>query len=236
VAKDLSWQTYQQQIQSLSTLDFNYDEKVYHATKNKQGWHVDKYHATLAKEPAGEPLPDGAFQVAQTAIRLYQFPDPRLISAVFDPEAALPGRNMLMFAHFAGFTFNFGVRVTAVIDEVRTNETGERVKVWGYSYRTLKGHFEIGEIRFEVSKNLQSGEVAFDINAYSKPDRIPNIFYRTGFRIFSRPLQKYFASSSIKRLQAMAGKAMEKQTAQQAAKETAAQNLKATQKTELRPQ
>lgn len=204
MAEDLAWQRYQQQIQSLASLDFNYDEKVYHASKDKQGWYLDRYRASLAQEPPGPPLPEGPFESAKTAIRLYQFPDPRLISAVFDPQAALPGRNMLMFAKFAGFTFNFGVRVTAVIDEIRKSEKGDDFKVWGYAYRTLKGHFEIGEIRFEVSKNQRSGEVFFEIDAYSKPDRIPNFFYRTGFRIFSRPLQKYFAKSSIQRLQRIA--------------------------------
>lgn len=206
--KAIAWQTHEKQIQRLAALDFNYDEKMYHASKDKSGWHLDRYSAILATEPAGEPLPDGAFAAAKKAIQLYQFPDPRLISAVFDPAAALSGRNMLMFAKFAGFTFNFGVRVTSVVDEVRKNDSGDRLRVWGYSYRTLKGHFEIGEINFEISKNLRSGEITFEINAYSKPDRIPNFFYRTGFRIFSRPLQKYFAKSSIARLQAIATAAL----------------------------
>jgi hypothetical protein len=200
----LSWETYQDQLKKLAALDYNYDEKIYHASKDKQGWNVDSYQASLAKEPPGPPLKSGAFAAAKNAIQLYKFPDPRLIRAVFDPHQDLAGRNMLLLAKFMGFSFTFGVRVTAVVDEVRKNENNESLQVWGYSYRTLKGHFEIGEIRFEVSKNLGTGEVSFEINAYSKPDRIPNIFYRTGFRIFSRPLQKYFARSSIQRLQRIA--------------------------------
>ena len=204
MAENLNWETYQEQIQRLASLDYNYDDKVYHASKDKQGWHVDRYQASLASEPKGMPITNGPFEVAKNAIQLYQFPDPRLIRAVFNPESDLPGRNMLLLANFMGFHFTFGVRVTAVVDELRKNEKGEAIKVWGYSYRTLKGHFEIGEIRFEVSKNIETGEVFFDINAYSKPDRIPNFFYRTGFQLFSRPLQKYFAKSSIQRLQRMA--------------------------------
>jgi hypothetical protein len=201
VGKVIGWETYQNQIKKLASLDYNYDDKMYHATKDKQGWHIDRYQAKLAMEPPGDPIAGGAFQTAKNAIQLYQFPDPRLIYAVFDPDAPLPGRNMLMFAKFAGFTFNFGVRVTNVVDETRKNGAGEPVIVWGYSYRTLKGHFEIGEIRFEVSKNVITGEIGFEINAYSKPSRIPNFFYRLGFLVFSRPLQKYFARSSIRRLQ-----------------------------------
>lgn len=204
----MNWQDYQDQIQKLSALEYNYDDKMYHDSKDKSGWFVDHYEATLAVEPAGLPIKQGPFEVAQDAIKLYRFPNPRLIHAIFDPQQELSGRNMLMFARFAGFTFTFGVRVTAVSDDVRKNAQGEDIKFWGYSYRTLKGHFEIGEIRFEVNKNLKTGEVGFIIDAYSKPDHIPNLFYRTGFKLFGRRLQKYFASSSIQRLQRMSQAAL----------------------------
>ncbi|MBC7457039.1 MAG: DUF1990 domain-containing protein [Bdellovibrionaceae bacterium] len=201
MANDINWQDYKDQIQKLSSLEYNYDDKMYHDSKDKIGWFVDHYEATLAVEPPGLPIKNGPFEVTQDAIKLYRFPNPKLIHAIFDPEQELSGRNMLMFARFAGFTFTFGVRVTAVNDEVRKNTQGDEIKFWGYSYRTLKGHFEIGEIRFEVNKNLKTGEIGFMIDAYSKPDHIPNIFYRVGFKLFGRILQKYFASSSIQRLQ-----------------------------------
>ncbi len=208
MAKNVTWQQYQKQIQELATLDFNYDEKMYHAAKDKRGWFVDRYEATLAIEPEGPPLQNGAFAAVKQTIQLYQFANPKLIYAFFDPEQPLLGRNMLMFAHFSGFTFQFGVRVVAVTEEVRKNKLGEDLQVWGYAYRTLKGHFEIGEIRFEVTKNLKTGEVAIDISAYSKPDRIPNFFFRSGFKLFGRSLQKYFAHSSIRRLQKVAKTAL----------------------------
>lgn len=198
------WRKYADQINSLSKLEFNYDVMTYHSAKDKNGWHIDHHEALLTMEAPGEPIPGGAFDRVKNAIRLYQFPDPRLISAVFDPDQELRGRNMLMQAKFAGFDFTFGVRVTEVIDEIRKNANGQSLRVWGYAYRTLKGHFEIGEIRFEVRKNLETGEIAFEINSYSKPDRIPNIFYRVGFKIFGRSLQRYFATSSMERLRKLA--------------------------------
>lgn len=198
------WQTYKLRLSELETLDYNYDEKIYHAAKDKSGWKIDHYQAQLESEVPGEPVPKGPFESVKNSIQLYKFPDPRLIRAVFDPGRELSGRNMLLVAKFAGFSFYFGVRVVAVVDEVRKNKDGEDLRVWGYAYRTLKGHFEIGEIRFEVTKNIESGLVSFEISAYSKPDRIQNPFYRAGFRVFSRPLQKYFASSSIHRLQEIA--------------------------------
>ena len=198
------WETYKARLSALDALDYNYDEKVYHAAKDKSGWKIDHYHAQLATEAPGRSVPDGPFEHVKNAIQLYKFPDPNLIRAVFEPERELSGRNMLLIAKFAGLSFYFGVRVVAVIDEIRKNEDGDDAQVWGYAYRTLKGHFEIGEIRFEVSKNIRSGVVSFEISAYSKPDRIHNPFYRAGFRVFSRPLQKYFATSSIHRLQEIA--------------------------------
>ncbi len=208
MGNDLAWRAYQEQIQKLSVLDYNYDEKVYHDSVDKKDWFIDSYQAILAVEPSGEPLPTGPFMKAKESLTRYQFTDPKLITAVYDPDQPLIGRNMLMFGHFANFTFTFGVRVTAVVDEIQTNDQGQRVNVWGYSYRTLKGHFEIGQIHFQINKNQSTGEVTFNIDAYSKPDRIPNWFFRTGFKIFGRRLQKYFAKSSIERLQRLAKKSL----------------------------
>lgn len=208
MGKDLSWERYRAQIEKLAALEYNYDEKIYHQSKDKQGWNIDRYRTILAREPAGPPAPNGPFMASKNAINFYQFSDPRLIRAVFDPQGALPGRNMLMLARFMGFHFKFGVRVTSVTDETRKTEKGEDVLVWGYSYRTLRGHFEIGEIRFLVDKNLVTGEVGFEIDAYSKPDRIPNFFYRVGFKIFGRTLQKYFANSSMRRLREISDEAL----------------------------
>ena len=199
---DLAWESYQSQILGLAALDYNYDEKIYLNSEDHKDWFIDKYEATLAHEAPGPP--GKAFAAAKNALLLYRFTDRRLISVVFDPSIPLPGRNMLMFAKFLGFTFRFGVRVTKVIDESRNSPSGQAETVWGYSYRTLKGHFEIGEIQFELLKHLTSGEVHFRISAYSKPDVIPNFFYRVGFKIFGRVLQKYFAHSSIKRLREIA--------------------------------
>ncbi len=207
----LSWNQYQDQIQSLAKLDYNYDEKVYHASKDKQGWNLDKYQATLSKEPPGEPIAKGPFNAVKEVIILYKFSDPRLIRAVFDPNQDLAGRNMLLLAKFLGFHFTFGVRITSVIDEVRKNDKGDSIRLWGYSYRTLTGHFELGEIWFQVEKNLNTGEINFEVTSYSKADRIPNFFYRIGFKIFGRWLQKYFVKSSIKNLQRVAAASAQSQ-------------------------
>lgn len=199
------WRRHADRIQSLAALEFNYDAAAYERTGEKLGWNIDQHRALLGREAPGAP--GVIFSRAQEAIRNYEFPDPSLITAIFAPEEKLEGRNMLMEAKFLGFTFYFGVRVTAVIDQTAPNEAGHPVASWGYAYRTLKGHFELGEIRFVVCKDLVTGEVEFQIDAYSRPDRIPNPFYRLGFHFFGRPLQRRFARTSIARMQRFARRA-----------------------------
>lgn len=201
---NLNWKLFEPEIQRLASLNYNYDVNQYLGSTNRIGWNIDHYEGLLDIESPGQPLIHGPFAAAREALIFYKFPDPHLIRAVFDPEVPLAGRNMLMFAKFLGFTFTFGVRITEVIDTSEVDRFGSEIKIWGYAYRTLAGHFEVGEIRFELKKNIRTGEVFFVINAYSKPDRIPNFFYRVGFKLFGRTLQKYFAQSSIKRLSQIA--------------------------------
>jgi hypothetical protein len=193
-----------ERLRELAALDYNYDAKVFEASQDRLGWKIDSYHEVVGQEESGPPVQDGAYQRLKNAIQVYQFPNPHLIHAVFDPDSKLEGRNMLLIAHFMGFTFQFGVRVVRVYDEIYTNAKGHQEQVWGYAYRTLKGHFEVGEISFRLSKDFETGEIFFSINAYSKPDRIPQFYFRWGFKIFGRPLQRYFALNSMSRLRDIA--------------------------------
>lgn len=190
-------------LEDLSKLDFNYDLRTYESSTSKMGWNVDQHKDLVAQERPGEPEANGPFERLQEALRLYRFADPNLIEAIFDQQSPLEGRNMLLKAKFLGFTFYFGVRVTRVIDETITNAAKQTERRWGFAYRTLKGHFEVGEIRFIISKVSQTGEIFFEVDAYSKPDFIPNFFYRMGFRVFGRSLQKRFAQAALERLRAV---------------------------------
>ncbi len=107
---------------------------------------------------------------------------------------------MLLRARFLGFTFWFGVRIGREIDEVRETDAGP-VHVYGFDYATLEGHFERGQITFEVRKTEATGAVSFHIDAFSKPDRIRNPFYRIGFKLFGRRLQLRFAQTALERMQ-----------------------------------
>ena len=97
------------------------------------------------------------------------------------------------------------------MDEQRPNpETGEPEQVWGYSYRTLSGHFEKGQITFTVHKGLTMGHVTFRVHAYSQPDHIQNPFYRLGFKLFGRTLQRRFAQQSLARMRMLVADALRK--------------------------
>jgi len=82
---------------------------------------------------------------------VYEFVDPKLVRAYFDPQEPLESRNMLLEIHFWGLRIYAGVRSGGVSDGIR-REDGSETRVWSWSYRTLEGHFEMGEIDYQVWK------------------------------------------------------------------------------------
>lgn len=164
-----------------------------------EGWVVDDHVFPLGIEGPGPPLPDGPWAAARDLVRDYAFADPRLISAVFDPHAPLPGRDMLLRGRFLGLTWHLGARVVHAGGDAMT-EDGRRLERWGWGYRTLEGHLEMGQMDFWVVKDTGSGEVWFRIHAVSKPARVANPLVRFGFRIFGRGLQLRFAREAGARM------------------------------------
>lgn len=195
------WKQYSSEFERWSSIELNFDPSKQEEFTEVNGWHIDEYQIGLPSETPGEPVEHGAWQIAKDIISNYEFPDPSLISGVFLPDQPLNKRIMIVRAHFLFFTFVLGVRISKVIDDIRDAGKHGQARVWGYSYSTLDGHFEMGEITFEVWKFLETGEVEFRIHAYSKPARIANPFYQLGFRIFGRSLQKRFGASSLERMQ-----------------------------------
>lgn len=198
------WRRHAARLDALREARYNVDLDQRESFTAETGWNLDRYDADLPPEPPGPPLPPddprAAFHVAWGLVRKYEFPDPRLIVGIYSPDDPLPGRPMLLRARFLGFTFWFGVRIGREIDEVRETPVG-RLHVRGMDYATLEGHFERGQITFEVRKAEATGAVTFHIDAVSRTDRIRNPFYRLGFWIFGRRLQRRFARTAIERMQ-----------------------------------
>ena len=119
--------------------------------------------------------------------------------AVYHSEDPLEGRDMLLEVRFWGLRFRFGVRVSGVIDELREVERRD-VRVWGWSYATLQGHLETGQMDYEVWKWLDSGAVEFRIHVVSRSSRIGNPIIRLGFRLFGRREQVRFAKRACERM------------------------------------
>jgi len=178
-------------VDDLRDRGYNFDPARLADLVANEGWHNDDRRQGLPREPPGEPVPGGSFERAVALMRDYAFAEGSAVRAIFEEDAPLEGRDMLLIGRFAGLDFRLGVRVTDVVDAHR-NEDGRPVRVWGWSYRTLRGHLERGQMSYEVRKWLDTGEVEFRIAALSHRARVANPLVRLGFGLLGRREQLKF--------------------------------------------
>jgi uncharacterized protein (UPF0548 family) len=186
-------------LDELHDKGLNFDREEPEQFTPANGWRIDDYCQPLPIEPPGPPLAGGTWERARRLMLDYEFADPAIIRAVYYPDRPLEQRDMLLEGRFLGLRFYFGCRVGGVNDETRIIDR-RAVRVWGWNYRTLQGHLEMGQMDYEVWKWLDSGEVEFRIHAVSKPAHIPNSLIRLGFRLFGRPMQVWFARRACQRM------------------------------------
>jgi hypothetical protein len=187
-------------LRELRRRGYNYDP----ARLDAYDWRIDDLRQPLPSEPPGPPVPGGSFETARRLMLGYEFADPSIVHAHYDPEEPLEGRTMLLEIRFRGLLrVHVGTRVSAVYDEER-----DGAHVWGWAYRTLCGHLEQGQMNWQVWKQLETGEVEFRIHAYSRraPDR--NLVLRLGFRLFGRREQLAFLHSTLARMERLTAAAM----------------------------
>jgi uncharacterized protein (UPF0548 family) len=110
---------------------------------------------------------------------------------------------MLLTIRFWGLRLRVGVRVGEVYDESREID-GESVRVFGWGYSTLEGHFEQGTMHYEVWKWLSTGEVEFRLHAISRPARSGPVVTRLGFRLLGRRQQLHFYRQACRRMRRLA--------------------------------
>jgi uncharacterized protein (UPF0548 family) len=178
-------------VEDLRERGYNFDPRRLRELVAEQGWHHDDRRQPLPPEPPGPPVPGGSFERAQALMRDYAFAEGSAVHAIFQQDAPLVGRDMLLVGRFLGLDFRLGVRVCAVVDETR-EEDGRPVRVWGWSYRTLRGHLERGQMAYEVWKWLDTGEVEFRIAAVSHRAPVGNPLVRLGFALLGRREQLKF--------------------------------------------
>ena len=110
----------------------------------------------------------GSWQTARRLMIDYQVADPDIVRATYRRDAPLARRDMLLHVRFGGvLRFRVGVRIGSDYDETRA-VGGRQVRVFGWDYSTLEGHFEQGRLHYEVWKWLDTGVVEFRLRAYSK--------------------------------------------------------------------
>lgn len=143
------------------------------------GYNVDHNRAFLG---------DGAetFERAKAAIRNWTMFSFGWVKLFYDDTPIEVGRNVAMLVNHFGFYSLSSARVVYVIDE-----TGE-IERFGFAYGTLTAHVERGEERFMVEYNKATGEVWYDLYAFSWP---ASLLATIGYPV-SRYLQRAFVRES----------------------------------------
>lgn len=186
-------------LDQLHTKGVNFELEHRDEVTAERGWRIDDYCQALPAEPPGPPVPGGSWEAARALMERYEFADPAIVRAVYLADQPLEDRNMLLEGRFYGLRFLLGLRVGGVNDQT-TEVDGRPVRRWGWNYRTLQGHLEMGQMDYEVWKWLDTGEVEFRIHAFSKKARVPNPVVRLGMRLFGRMMQKRFARNALSRM------------------------------------
>jgi uncharacterized protein (UPF0548 family) len=186
-------------LAALAQRSVNFDASRMDEYTRAAGWHVDDMVEPLGHEAPGPPEPDGVWAVARRLVTDYQLADPHTVRAVYRHDGPLEGRDMLLRIRFVGVRFGVGVRVGEVYEGERDVD-GRSAHVFGWAYRTLEGHFEQGEMHYQVWKWLDSGDAEFRLHAVSRAADSGPWVLRTGFRLVGRPNQLRFYRQICRRV------------------------------------
>ena len=129
------------------------------------GDRIGRAERLMGHERTGPPEPDGLYQRLARAIRAYEVFPPRLLTGVLRRTPVEPGDTFGSCFHVVpGIDLFFAGRVTQVFDEFSDGR-------WraGFAFRTVQGHPVIGEERFLVEKDVQTGVVRVRIESWSRP-------------------------------------------------------------------
>ena len=189
-------------LATLPARPVNFDVERIDEFSRRGDWNVDDYAEPLPPESPGAPLAGGPWEIACRLSREYAFADPRLLRAMYHYDRPLEGRDIVLEARFSGLSFLLAVRA-AQVEEESTAIDGRPIRRSAWSYRTLEGHLERGQMDYEVRKWLDTGEVEFRIHVVSRAAKIPDLVTRCGFLVFGRWLQVRFARRSARRMRAM---------------------------------
>jgi uncharacterized protein (UPF0548 family) len=174
-ARSWSNDALKQRAERLTAAQLNFDASEDEMTLDA-GWQHFYSEAVIAHQPEAPE----AFERARAALANYQFSDPAIVLAHFDPSTPLPGRRMLLEVKVLGFHYLCPAIVTGVRDEP---------DVFGFSYSTLDGHIERGIEWFLLLRDGR-GDIRFRVEARWRRGDFPNWWTRIGFAALSGHYQR----------------------------------------------
>lgn len=127
---------------------------------------------------------DEEFARAKQAIRDWRMFDIPGLELFYPDTPIETGREVALLARHLGFYSLNSCRIVYVLDEPAR---------FGFAYGTLTEHLEIGEERFAVELHPETGEVWYDILAFSRP---AHLLVKLGYP-YGRYRQKKFAVASM---------------------------------------
>ena len=168
----------EQYLKDSQSLPLSYEPGLL-AREIPRGFKIDEASGLLGY---GKP----AFELARRALSEWKHFDLGWVE-LFPRNAPIePGTVVaVLIRHVVIWSLN-GCRVLYLAGE------GESDGTFGFAYDTLTNHGEIGEERFSVEFYHDSGEVWYDLYAFSKP---AELLAKIGYPV-SRYLQKAFARDS----------------------------------------
>lgn len=168
----------QDRLRALRGLERNFSDPIDQMTPER-GWHQYFSEATVAQTSPGLPEENGLFERGRTAVANYEFSDPRILIAHFNPDVSLSERYILLEMRAVGILHFLG---GAIVGAVLSKQNAERT-VFGFRYDTLEGHIERGVEWFTLTQVHETGEIHFRIEASWRPGQFPNWWSRIGFSL-----------------------------------------------------
>ena len=163
-------------IQQLENQSLSYPEVGATRSDPPSGYDVDHNCILIGKGEVD-------FERAKRAVCEWRMFDVPGLTLCFPDTPIEVGRNVAPLARHLGFYSLNSCRIVYVIDEPLR---------FGFAYGTLKDHAESGEERFTVELNEDTGEVWYDVFAFSKPG---SLLVKLGYP-YARYRQKQFGSGS----------------------------------------
>jgi uncharacterized protein (UPF0548 family) len=158
--------------------EFSYPEVGASRSGGPRGYNIDHNRIMI-----GHGLPD--LKRAAEAIRRWKMFDFPWLELCWPDTPIEMGRTVAIIVKHFGFWSMNAARIVYVIDDA---EAGR----FGFAYGTLSEHGERGEERFMVEIDHTTGDVWYDLFAFSKPNYL---MARLGYPL-TRLLQKRFAADS----------------------------------------